>query len=236
MSIIKGIIDKIKDYITGNTLKICLIIFLLILYIIQFVFMYYIVNDKNENNYPSGNKLIINQEESNEEANEDNDEEYVYVDVKGSVKKPNVYRLLKGSRVNDAVNEAGGLLKTANTRFINLSKVLNDGDVIVIYSNDEIKKAKKANTIYVETPCVCEEIKNDSCYNDTSSNENMNLININTASLEQLMTLNGIGESKAKAIIEYRQTNGNFSKIEDIINVSGISETIYNKIKNSITV
>jgi competence protein ComEA len=86
---------------------------------------------------------------------------------------------------------------------------------------------------------VCEEIKNDACYNE-ETDENLNTsdgkININTSSLEELMTLSGIGESKAKAIIEYREKNGSFKNIEDIVNVSGISETIYAKIKNNITI
>ncbi len=160
-------------------------------------------------------------------------EEYIFVDVKGSVKKPNVYKLQKGSRTIDAINASGGLAKNANTRFINLSKLLNDGDAIVIYSNDEIKKAQKQNTIYVETPCVCEEIKNDACYQDNNTNNGK--VNINIASKEELMTLSGIGESKANAIIEYRTNNGNFNTIEDIMKVSGISETIFNKIKENIT-
>ena len=228
------IVDKIKGYIINNAFKVIAIFIILILYALQLVFMYIMINGKNEVKDETIAEKNISVEKNIESQNE-KIEEYIYVDVKGSVKKPNVYKLLKGSRVNDAVNEAGGLLKTANTRFINLSKVLNDGEVIVIYSNDEIKNAKKTNTIYVETPCICEEVKNDSCYNEITNNENSK-ININTASLDQLMSLNGIGESKANAIIEYRQINGYFSKVEDIINVNGISETIYDKIKNDITV
>ena len=91
---------------------------------------------------------VINNDISVINDNENLDEEeYIFIDIKGSVKKPNVYKLTKGSRTIDAINASGGLTKTANTRFINLSKVLNDGDVIVIYSNDEIKKAQKQQTI-----------------------------------------------------------------------------------------
>ena len=158
----------------------------------------------------------------------------IYVDVKGYVNKPGVYELNNGIRVIDAIKAAGDLKKGANTRFVNLSKKLNDGDVIVIYSNSEIDKAKKDNIIYVDTPCVCEEVKNDACYKEETSESG--LININTADSEELMSLDGIGESKAKAIIEYRKTNGLFKSIEDIVNVNGISETIYTKIKTNITV
>ena len=229
-----NILKKIVDYIKNNLIKISLIIIVVFFYALEFVYMYYLVNTKcqNQNNINLEKEVSIDLEKTVEK--DEMIEEYIYVDVKGSVKKPNVYKLLKGSRVNDAIKEAGGLSKNANTRFINLSKLLNDGDVVVIYSNTEIKNAKKTNTIYVETPCVCEEIRNDACYNENSSSNN--LININTATLDELMTLSGIGESKAKAIIEYRNTNGNFQKIEDIVNVSGISETIYDKIKNYITI
>lgn len=226
--------EKIKNYFINNYLKIILIFIILLLFIAEFLFMNYIVNTKINKVKETNNKVSFSMELEEEKKEI---EEYIYIDIKGSVKKPNVYKLLKGSRVNDAIKEAGGLSKNANTRFINLSKVLNDSDVIVIYSNDEIKKANKANTIYVNTPCVCEEVKNDACIkNEEISNDSNKLININTATIDELMTLNGIGESKAKAIIEYRTNNGNFTKIEDITLVNGISETIYAKIKNNITI
>lgn len=226
--------EKIKNYFINNYLKIILIFIILLLFIAEFLFMNYIVNTKINKVKETNNKVSFSMELEDDKKEI---EEYIYIDIKGSVKKPNVYKLLKGSRVNDAIKEAGGLSKNANTRFINLSKVLNDSDVIVIYSNDEIKKANKANTIYVNTPCVCEEVKNDACIkNEEISNDSNKLININTATIDELMTLNGIGESKAKAIIEYRTNNGNFTKIEDITLVNGISETIYAKIKNNITI
>lgn len=158
----------------------------------------------------------------------------IYIDIKGNVNNPGVYELEEGKRVIDAINASGGLKKGSNTRFINLSKVLEDGDVIVIYSNQEIEDAKKSNIIYVDSPCVCEEVKNDACYKE-ENNEN-NLININTATKEDLMTLSGIGDAKAQNIIDYRTNNGNFNSINDLVNVSGISETIFSKIKENITI
>ena len=225
--------EKIEKYIQNNYLKIILIFIILILDIAQLLFMNYIVNNKINNNSVNKELCLTTEEEKKDQVVQK--EEYIYIDIKGSVKKPNVYKLLKGSRVDDAIKEAGGLSKNANTRFINLSKVLNDADVIIIYSNDEIKKAKN-NNINIETPCICEEIKNDACITEVENTSSNKLININTASIEELMTLSGIGESKAKAIIEYRNKNGNFNKIEDITLVTGISETIYSKIKNYITI
>ena len=178
----------------------------------------------------------------------------IYVDIKGEVKNPGVYKIQENSRVSDLILLSGGITKNANTRFVNLSKVLKDGDVIVIYSNNEIKNATKTktitNTVYVDTPCICEEVKNDACLvenlkiedpvvetkNETIIEEDNNKININTATKEELMSLSGIGESKAKAIIDYRDKNGVFKDIKDIVNVNGISETIYSKIKDNITI
>ena len=200
---------------------------LLLIFVGGFTFLYYKIDVKNEENKKE--KIVINEKEEKENDNE------IYVDIKGYVNKPGVYKIKDGNRVIDAINEAGGLKKDANTRFINLSKIVNDGDVIVIYSNSEIKNAKKQDTIYVETPCVCEEIKNDACYKEDETKVS-GKININTASLEELKTLNGIGDAKANAIIEYRTKNGKFKVIEDVLKVNGISQTIYDKIKENIII
>ena len=184
----------------------------------------------------------------------------IFVDIKGEVKNPGVYEIDSNSRVSDIIKLSGGLTKNANTRFINLSKVVKDGDVIVIYSNNEIKNAtkEKVKTVYVDTPCICEEVKNDACLvenlniedpvienkieekNETIIEENNTIINekinLNTATIEELMTLDGIGESKAKAIIEYRDSNGGFKSIEEITNIKGIGDSIYVKIKENITI
>lgn len=171
------------------------------------------------------------------------------VDVKGEVKKPGVYELDSDSRVIDALNMAG-LTKESNTKFINLSKIISDEMVIFIYSNDEVKKMLESTNV----ESICDVVHNNACVDseesiiydkgmdkvesnllNKSEEENDNIININTATLEELLTLSGIGESKAKSIIEYR-TKTPFNKIEDIMNVSGIGESLYNKIKENITV
>ena len=198
---------------------------LLLIYIGGFTYLYNLIDNKNKNDRKEALKIEVENKESNE----------IYIDIKGYVNKPGVYKMISGKRVNDAINEAGGLKKDANTRFINLAKELNDGDVIVIYSNSEIKKAEKQDIIYVETPCVCEEVKNDACFKEENTS-NIGKININTASIEELKQLNGIGDAKAKAIVDYRTKNGKFKTIEDLLKVSGISQTIYAKIKENITV
>lgn len=184
--------------------------------------------------------LTENIEDKNEELKN------VYVDIKGAVKKPGVYEISEDKKVIDVLELAGGLAANANTTMINLAKKVFNEMVIIIYTDEEVKSANKQDTIVkiVEKECICPEIKNDACLNssDTEKNDNQDKeeisskVNINKATLEELLTVSGIGESKAKAIIEYRQQNGEFKKIEDIMEVSGIGEALYEKIKNNITI
>ena len=177
----------------------------------------------------------------------------IKVDVKGLVTSPGVYELDEGSRVIDAINASGGLAEEADVSSLNLSKILNDENVIIINSNIEQEPEKIVEYIYQE--CVCPEY-NDACIsegdivnyqNNNSSNSQKNetnkenndintLISINTASSEQLQMLSGVGESKAFSIIKYREENGPFQNIEDIKNVSGIGDALFAKIKDNITV
>ena len=200
---------------------------MILLYCAGFIYLLTII--KHENKTTIKNNNITTTETSNFK------DYFIYVDVKGSVKNPGVYKIKSDSRVIDAIETSGGITKDANTRYINLSKPLNDGDVIVVYSNKEIEAAKKENVVYIETPCVCEEVKNDACYKDNGESVSSK-ININTATIEQLKTLTGIGDAKASAIIEYRNTKGRFKSIEELKEVNGISEAIFNKIKDNITI
>ena len=176
----------------------------------------------------------------------------IKVDIKGYIKTPGVYEMDSNSRVIDVINKAGGLKEEANTEYINLSKKIVDEMIIIIYSNNDIEKFKETEKeiIYIEYECVCPYNKNDACINEedivntngvktnkkeeTSTEIKDELVSINTGTLDELMTLSGIGESKAQAIIEYREKNGKFEKLEDIMNVSGIGESAYSKIKDNI--
>lgn len=227
--IIKNFIIKYKLYFIIGIIT--------ILYCFQFIFLIFLINKKNVEEINTNKEIAVVTEEVKEEVIE-----YIYVDIKGYINKPGVYKLVKGSRVSDVIKEAGGVKKDANTRYINLSKILNDQDVIVINSSDEIEEVLKKEEL-LSLPCICEEVKNDVCINEdkedtkeNDTNQENNLININTASIEELKTLDGIGDAKAKAIIDYRSNNGNFKTINDIVNVEGISETLFNSIKENITV
>ena len=165
----------------------------------------------------------------------------IEVDVKGAVKNPKVYALEEGATVEDAITMAGGITKDGVTKNINLSKKLKDEMVVYVFTNEEIKAEKLANEVVCEVPkCECETINvssDTSVSNSNSQNSNNNsIISINTASESELTTLDGIGPSKAKAIIEYRNANGPFKTIEDIKKVSGIGDAAFEKIKNRITV
>ena len=166
-----------------------------------------------------------------------------FVDIKGASNNPGVYEIECNKRVIDVINQAGGLTDNADTTILNLSKKVKDEMYIIIYTNDQIKEYKekllpsKEIIKKVEEKIICPDNSNDACEKNSSSKEEVKVtgkVNINTATKEELMTLTGIGESKADKIIEYRKSNI-FNSIEDIKNVSGIGESIYTKIKDNIT-
>lgn len=184
--------------------------------------------------------MISDEEKKEEEFNIKSDKEVgeivvdlFKVDIKGAVANPGVYEVNSGDRVIDVIEKAGGLLKNANTDYINLSKEVTNEMTIWIYTNKEIEELELGNTIieYIEKECNCPNVNNSACINNPDSS----LININTAPLQELMTLSGIGESKAKAIIEYREKTP-FTSTSDIMNVSGIGESAFEKIKDYITI
>lgn len=163
------------------------------------------------------------------------------VDIKGQIQTPGIYTMEESSRVIDVIEKAGGLTENANTTVLNLSKKITDEMVIIVYSNEEVINFTKTKEIeqQVQEQCVQKDensLKNDACICDASSSSTTKLISINNATLEELMTLPGIGESKAKDIINYRTENGPFKNIEDLMNVTGIGESLFVKIKENITI
>lgn len=212
--------------------------FTIIFLIIIIICVIYIKNNLNKNKYEDI-KIVTDIEE--ELITEKQMTEYT-VDIKGAVNSPGVYQLNSNLTVNDAINKAGGLTKDADTSIINLAKKITDEMVIIIYTKEEVRNSNIVDKVIkvVEKECICPNIQNDGCLNNNiddniSNKEESGLVNINTATIEELQTISGIGESKAKSIVEYRQKNGLFEKIEDIINVEGIGESLYEKIKIYIT-
>lgn len=184
------------------------------------IFLSYLFMDRNEEIF------IANEEVTTTTIINKN----FFVDVKGAVKKPGVYEFKNGDRVIDAINKSGGLTTNGNTSNINLSKKLNSEMVVYVYNNKEIKEGIKA--LECSTTCECETVKVNNCINDNLNKK----ININTATISDLQTLTGIGEAKANDIINYREENGGFTNIEELKNISGIGDMIFEKIKDFITV
>lgn len=203
---------------------------------------------KEENNLEINNNSDTSKDDSssNQASLEENKESKVakyYIDIKGFVKKPGVYEVTADNIVNDCIKLAGGLLKNADTTTINLSKKVSSEMVIYIPKKEEVIKTTTNTTVTKD-----QEIPNDAVVSDNNKSNssiskdnntqtpNRPLVNINTAAIQELTTLSGIGDAKAQDIIDYRTLNGNFKTIEDIKNVSGIGEALYAKIKDYITV
>ena len=215
-----------KNFIKLFYRKYKLLIPILIIFIL-FIISYLIYINRNNNviAYDEGNDIII---DKIKETITDLQENKIKVDVKGSVANPGVYELDENSRVIDAINLSGGLLDNADTNNINLSKKLIDQNVIIIETINDNKEPQ--NIIkYVYKECDCPK------FNDEESSTVNEKVSINNGTLEQFQSLSGIGESKAKSIIKYREENGPFNVIEDIMNISGIGEALFEKIKDSIT-
>lgn len=179
--------------------------------------------------------------EKKEKTEKKEEVEKIKVDIKGEINTPGVYELTKENNVMDAINLAGGLTNKSDTSNINLSKKLKDEMVIIVYSKQEIINMKEKEKITCP-PCnnACIEEKDEtSKINITEkkeTNESNGKININTANIEELQTLTGIGETKAQNIIDYRNKTGGFKNIEEIKNVQGIGESAFEKIKDNITI
>ena len=161
------------------------------------------------------------------------------VDIKGAIKNPGVYTTDCTNNISDVIRLAGGLTDNADTSVTNLAKRITNEMVIIIYTKDEVKNSNVIDTVIkvVEQECICPNIQNDGCINDKINDTigGNKPININTATLDELKNIPGIGEVKAKAIINYRTSKGKFQKIEDIQNVEGIGSKLYEEIKVYLT-
>lgn len=151
--------------------------------------------------------------EGQEEVNtEETESDVIYVHLTGAVRQPGVLKLKKGARMIDAVDAAGGLWEDADTESINLAAVLKDAEKIHIFTISEREEQQTGTGVLSD-----------------------GRININQASLDELMTLPGIGEGIGQSIIDYRTENGNFSSLEDLKKVDRIGERTFDKLKDKIS-
>lgn len=152
----------------------------------------------------------------------DETESVCCVYICGAVQTPGVYTLPEGSRVCDAFAAAGGLTQDAAEDYWNQARVLADGEMIYVPTLEEAKERKESGEVSV--------------YEEDTGDNKTSKVNINTASKQQLMTIPGVGEAKAQAILSYRETNGSFSSIEEVKKVDGIKDGVYAKMKEYIVI
>jgi competence protein ComEA len=168
-----------------------------------------VIYDSSERDTDISRTVSDGEEEQVTEA----EAQQVCVYVCGEVKQPGVYELPANARIADAVEAAGGMTGEAAEGWLNLAEHVEDGQKIEVPSAQEARELEEA-----------------------ALEQQSTLINLNTASAEQLMTLTGIGEAKAKDILEYRETHGRFTGIEELMEIPGIKEGVFQKIKDQITV
>lgn len=221
-----------------NKKKIIISVVLIVILII--IFVIYTVNNKDEEEL-NLNYFVLEEEENfienNNQMNEnqqnidaiDEKVEEIAIHIVGEVKNEGIIYLKKGARIIDAINEAGGETKQADLSQINLAYVLEDG--LKIY----IPNKKEKITEYIIESNGNNVIQKENKTSNTEKGDS-DKVNINTATQEELDSLPGIGPSTAQKIIDYREENGLFKKIEDIQNVKGIGESKYSDVKDKITV
>lgn len=211
-------------------------------------YMVYMLNTKEECFCEPVTDLISLEEPSEEVV----ETPPIYVEVKGAVNHPGVFEVNENNIINDVIALAGGLKDNAYTDNINLSKKVSDELVVYVFTKEEYKKNSSSNNTHTNTSSassskesyqIDEATKNNisiitssNSETTTSQDTTSKLININTASAQELTSLPGIGETKANNIVSYRTENGYFKTIEDLKNVSGIGDATFEQLKDYITV
>lgn len=220
------------------------IVLIIIISIITFGISYYTYATKiNEEFNTEEQNLEVEENEAKKNTTEENNEitdetTRIVVHVSGAVNQEGVFELAQNSRVADAIEVAGGVTENAYMKDVNLASPLEDGMKIYIPTKEENEQGE--STSYIRSSNTGTSSSNNNAITQNSggnktSNKNVK-VNINTAGLEELDTLPGIGESTANKIINYRNENGKFKSIEEIKEVSGIGDSKYEKIKDLIEV
>ena len=161
-------------------------------------------------------KDSTDEKEDGNQKEEAVEQDLITVDVKGAVKTPGIYDLPVGSRINDAVQKAGGLTDNADSKSINLAQKISDEALV-----------------YVPTK---EEVANQESYSNATGNKESKKVNLNKASLEELKQVKGLGAKRAQDIIDHRESNGKFKSVDELKKVSGIGAKTIEKLKEYVTV
>jgi competence protein ComEA len=173
---------------------------------------------KEQEKSATENDKHLSADETDARTKKENIPKEIVIDVKGAVKYPNVYTMKEGERVIDAIRRAGDVVETGTTDYMNLAQKLEDGMVIYVPVADEVNDKQDVSS-FVSIPTV------------SASTPSSGKVNINTASAAELQSLPGVGPSRAEAIIAYREENGGFTSIEEMMNISGIGPKTYEKLK-----
>lgn len=190
-------------------------------------------DDSGENAMPDSAEENKDRKASETKGSEDTgreDEKQIFVYVCGAVQAPGVYGLEEGARLYEAIACAGGVREDAAEESVNQAQTVADGDRLYIPTDEEVRQGF-GEFLKSGVSVGTEGTKSEG--NDTDS---AGKVNINTASKEELKTLNGIGDTRAESILSYRELNGPFQTIEALMQVDGIKEGVFNKMKDSITV
>ena len=176
-------------------------------------------------------------EEDAVEAPEQVEESTLFVHICGEVMRPGVYELPEGSRVYEAVEEAGGFTQDAAADYVNLAYILEDGWKIEIPSWENLETDGEGKGNGISSGISADAGWTGNGTGDLGGDASGDgLVDINTATKQELITLPGVGESRAESIISYREKNGGFSRIEDIMKVEGIKDGMFAKMKDKICV
>lgn len=180
----------------------------------------------------TGDSRRLREEMDSSEHGTEKERAFGYVYLCGAVNAPGVYEIRDGMRLFEVIALAGGLTEEADAEWVNQAKPVTDGEQIRIYTRKETAQMSEQG-ITPEYSAAGNAVSGTGAGN-TEKTEGK--VNINTADREQLMTLPGIGEAKADAILKYRETHGSFSSIEEICEISGIKEAVFSKIEDKISI
>lgn len=227
----ENIFKKLQVYLKENIDKKSII--LVFLAIIIFCFsVYFYSKDNNQELYQDKIESVFLEEENNEDnyehqENDDNssdnllEKSQIVVEIKGEVKNPDVYYLDDGSIIKDLIEMAGGVTENAYLNNINRASVLKNNECIIINNKNDINEDIN--------------LSNNPTNMGLDNSNKDGKVNLNKATIEELKSLDGIGDAKAKSIIEYRDSNNGFKSIDDLKNVKGIGEKIFESLKDKIS-
>ena len=206
------LIEKIKEY------KIIVICASLGMVLGGFFFLKPVAQtpDKESNLQTEVTTVSKDEKEDKNQKEEVVEQDLITVDVKGAVKSPGIYDLPVGSRINDAVQKAGGLTDNADSKSINLAQRISDEALV-----------------YVPTK---EEATSQEAHSNASNTKENKKVNLNKASLEELKQVKGLGAKRAQDIIDHRESNGKFKSVDELKKVSGIGAKTIEKLKEYVTV